>query len=265
MLPCLGLGFRLRRSLRLGKLARINLSTRGASLSLGVPGARLNVGTRGTRVTAGLPGTGLSYTTRLDGSGGNYGQPASSSSSGCLAALGYFILITFLFSVTVGIASDSPMGAVVFVSIVVVIWVLIARAARKAREARIAAQHAEWQRQQHEQWAQHQAQLAAQAAEHERQRAFQAAQHEAERQQRWARLVATYGETDARRIWTGRPWVGCPAEMLVEMLGHPEDIDTKVLKTKTKETYKYRHQGGNRYGLRVTLDDGKVVGWDERD
>jgi hypothetical protein len=42
----------------------VNLSTRGASLSLGPPGATVNISGRGTRATFGLPGTGISYVTR---------------------------------------------------------------------------------------------------------------------------------------------------------------------------------------------------------
>lgn len=55
------MGFRFRRSVGLGKFARINLGKRGASLSLGVPGARVNFGAKGVRSTVGIPGTGISY------------------------------------------------------------------------------------------------------------------------------------------------------------------------------------------------------------
>jgi hypothetical protein len=59
-------------------------------------------------------------------------------------------------------------------------------------------------------------------------------------------------------------WVGQTAEQLVDALGHPADIDEKVLKTKRKTVWKYGHKGGNRYGLRVVVEDNLVVGWDER-
>lgn len=59
-------------------------------------------------------------------------------------------------------------------------------------------------------------------------------------------------------------WQGQTAEQLIDSLGRPEDIDQKILKTKKKEIWKYNHQGGNRYGLRITLDNDHVVGWDQK-
>lgn len=50
-----------RKSIRLGKFARINLSSKGISgISVGVRGARIGVNSRGTYVGTSLPGTGLS-------------------------------------------------------------------------------------------------------------------------------------------------------------------------------------------------------------
>lgn len=57
--------WRFRRTLKLGRGVRLNLSKRGVSLSLGGRGAQLTVGTHGARVTVGLPGTGLRYTKKL--------------------------------------------------------------------------------------------------------------------------------------------------------------------------------------------------------
>lgn len=59
-------------------------------------------------------------------------------------------------------------------------------------------------------------------------------------------------------------WQGQTAEQLLDSLGPPEDTDEKILKTKKKETWKYHHQGGNRYSLRIILDDDVVVGWDQK-
>jgi hypothetical protein len=60
-------------------------------------------------------------------------------------------------------------------------------------------------------------------------------------------------------------WIGQTKEQLVDSLGNPQDIDEKVLKTKTKEIWKYNHSGGNRYGLRITIENGEVIGWDKKD
>ncbi|MHC2647422.1 hypothetical protein ACVJGB_010336, partial [Bradyrhizobium liaoningense] len=56
------MGFRFRRSFKLLPGVRLNLSSRGTSVSLGGRGFRYNIGPKGTRVTAGIPGTGLSWT-----------------------------------------------------------------------------------------------------------------------------------------------------------------------------------------------------------
>jgi hypothetical protein len=54
-------------------------------------------------------------------------------------------------------------------------------------------------------------------------------------------------------------WVGQTKEQLIDSLGEPLAVDQKVLKTKVKEVWKYEQTGKNRYGLKITLDDGVVV------
>ncbi|MBQ7972024.1 MAG: DUF4236 domain-containing protein [Lachnospiraceae bacterium] len=57
------MGLNFRKSISLGKLAKINLGKKSAGISFGVKGARYSVSTNGTRrATIGIPGTGLSYT-----------------------------------------------------------------------------------------------------------------------------------------------------------------------------------------------------------
>lgn len=55
------MGFRFRQSIRLFPGFRLNLSKRGASVSMGGRGFTTNVSSRGVRNTVSLPGTGLSY------------------------------------------------------------------------------------------------------------------------------------------------------------------------------------------------------------
>jgi hypothetical protein len=60
------MGFRLRKSVGLAKLLRVNLSKTGVSVSVGKHGATFNQPVisghkRKSRVTVGLPGSGLSY------------------------------------------------------------------------------------------------------------------------------------------------------------------------------------------------------------
>jgi tetratricopeptide (TPR) repeat protein len=59
------MGFRLQRSIRLGKFIRLNISKSGVGISAGVPGLRLSHGPSGSYFTAGLPGTGLSYRKKI--------------------------------------------------------------------------------------------------------------------------------------------------------------------------------------------------------
>ncbi|MDA8441875.1 MAG: DUF4236 domain-containing protein [Peptococcaceae bacterium] len=55
------MGYRFRRSIKLGGGFRLNLSKSGIGISGGVKGARFSVGPRGTRTTLSVPGTGMSY------------------------------------------------------------------------------------------------------------------------------------------------------------------------------------------------------------
>jgi hypothetical protein len=71
-------------------------------------------------------------------------------------------------------------------------------------------------------------------------------------------------EQIVQKIFQGYFWNGQTEEQLYDSLGPPVDVDTKALKTKTKEVWKYGHRGGNRYGLRITLENGCVSGWENK-
>ena len=60
-------------------------------------------------------------------------------------------------------------------------------------------------------------------------------------------------------------WQGQSQEQLLDSLGRPADIDQKVMKTKVKEIWKYNQTGTNRFGLRITIEDNVVIGWDQKD
>lgn len=98
--------------------------------------------------------------------------------------------------------------------------------------------------------------------EEERQRQALTDALEAARKERHAALISRFGFDDAIRIVRGEVWQGQTEVMLLEARGAPADQDEHVMKTKTKRTYKYGAQGGNRYTLRVMLEDGVVVGWE---
>lgn len=59
-------------------------------------------------------------------------------------------------------------------------------------------------------------------------------------------------------------WESMTAAQLFDSLGEPEAIDQKYLKQISREVWKYNSQGSNRYRLRVTLENGAVVGWDKK-
>jgi hypothetical protein len=57
------MGFRIRKSISLGKLLKLNISKSGIGVSGGIKGVRLSVAPDGkVRGSVGLPGTGVSYT-----------------------------------------------------------------------------------------------------------------------------------------------------------------------------------------------------------
>jgi hypothetical protein len=51
--------------------------------------------------------------------------------------------------------------------------------------------------------------------------------------------------------------------MPVASLGQPLDVKERVLKSKTKHTYCYQQTAKNRFALKIHLEDGIVVGWDD--
>ncbi|PMY37311.1 hypothetical protein C1Y35_19690 [Pseudomonas sp. GW456-L14] len=82
---------------------------------------------------------------------------------------------------------------------------------------------------------------------------------------RTAYLSEKYGnDAVVQAILSQKIWEGMTAAQLFDSAGEPEAIDQKYMKTKSREVWKYDHQGSNRYLLRVTLEDGLVVGWDSK-
>lgn len=78
-------------------------------------------------------------------------------------------------------------------------------------------------------------------------------------------LMKKYGDAQlVDKIMQGMFWQGQSKGQLIDSIGRPLDVDQKVLKTKTKETWKYNSTGKNRYALKIILEDGVVVGWDKK-
>lgn len=78
-------------------------------------------------------------------------------------------------------------------------------------------------------------------------------------------IYLKYGHNETAEKIIGKViWVGETSEQLSDSLGQPVDIDENVLKTKRKETWKYYQKSTNRFGLKVKVENGIVVGWDEK-
>lgn len=165
-----------------------------------------------------------------------------------------------------GIAGAACLGMVLVIGAAVALIIVLmlrnsAAVGEKRRQAEEERQRQAWHAEQ-----QRQAFLAHQqqeqiAAERTRQAAAQA---ELERQvaERAEQLIAQFGRENAARILLREYWLGQTLPMLIEALGPPVDRDEKVMKTKHRLTLKYHHQGGNRFALRVFVEDGLVVGWE---
>jgi hypothetical protein len=85
------------------------------------------------------------------------------------------------------------------------------------------------------------------------------------RQRRLAYVRSKYAsEETVQAIFNGHVWQGQTSEQLQDSLGIATDIDRKLLKTKSKDVWKYHHRGANRYALRITVENDLVVGWDNK-
>ena len=82
---------------------------------------------------------------------------------------------------------------------------------------------------------------------------------------RRAGLTAKYGDAAiVDRIMSRTIWQGQSEEQLIDSLGSPVDVDKKLYKKKTSQTWKYQQLSPKRFGLKVMLEDGCVVGWDQK-
>jgi hypothetical protein len=101
-------------------------------------------------------------------------------------------------------------------------------------------------------------------ANQERRRVALLAALDGEARTRAEEVLTKFGVEDGERILQHEMWCGQTLAMLVASRGNPEDIDEKVMATKTRHVFKYNRTGANRFRLRVTLDDGIVTGWESK-
>jgi hypothetical protein len=78
-------------------------------------------------------------------------------------------------------------------------------------------------------------------------------------------LFLKYGDEQiVERIMNRSYWQGQSAEQLHDSLGDPVHIDEKVLKEHSRQTWKYQRTGANRFALRITVENDRVIGWDDK-
>lgn len=59
-------------------------------------------------------------------------------------------------------------------------------------------------------------------------------------------------------------WKGQSKEQLIDSIGHPDSEEKKVMRSKTKEIWKYNEFKKGQFSLKVSLEDDVVVGWDQK-
>jgi hypothetical protein len=87
---------------------------------------------------------------------------------------------------------------------------------------------------------------------------------EYQRQRREALIAKYRDEAAVSLIMAGSVWHDMSKEQLIDAWGIPDDIETKVTKTKIREIYKFGRTGVNRFQRRAILENDAVVGWEEK-
>lgn len=71
-------------------------------------------------------------------------------------------------------------------------------------------------------------------------------------------------ESIVQRIVNSEIWDRQTEAQLIDSRGEPVARDEKVLKTKRREIWKYEELREGQFALRITVDNGKVVGWEQK-
>jgi hypothetical protein len=81
--------------------------------------------------------------------------------------------------------------------------------------------------------------------------------------EKFARLMAKYGDEHlVSKLMNREFWQGITEEQLLDSLGEPIERDEKTTKAKLQETLKYDQTSEYRFGTRIFVENGIVVGWD---
>ena len=81
-------------------------------------------------------------------------------------------------------------------------------------------------------------------------------------EEEYEKLLARYNHAEiAHRIMNKEFWQGQTKDQLKDSLGPPVDTTTEILRSKTREIWKYNQKTKNQFGLKITLENNVVVGW----
>lgn len=198
------------------------------------------------------------------------GRSKKSDGGGCLVVLGLIAAGCAWFWDEYGTSITNAWNwltdnwIMIVVSIVVIV-VLLAFAG-KAIERKEAEEEAERERQEAEEEAERERRIEMERKkrelEEERERIERKREIARKRKARRNALIERYDEDIADKIMAGEIWLDQTPEQLKDSLGEPDDKDIKVLKTKSKEIWKYDEIGKNRYRKIITIENGLVVGWE---
>ena len=82
---------------------------------------------------------------------------------------------------------------------------------------------------------------------------------------RRADLLAKKGDQSIEdRIMNKKIWQGMSEMQLIDSWGIPVEKGQKLYKTKASEVFKYNQTGKNRFASRVRVENGIVVGWEQK-
>lgn len=81
---------------------------------------------------------------------------------------------------------------------------------------------------------------------------------------RCAALSQQFGPEIGERLSRWELRLGDTREMVIACLGPPVATEDIVLKTKRKQILKWKRISANRFGVKITIVEGVVVGWDKK-
>ena len=96
--------------------------------------------------------------------------------------------------------------------------------------------------------------------------AFKSQQRKKAGEAHTAYLLSKYKKQEiVDRILNQEFWKGQTVEQLEDALGPADAVDRQVLKTKTKETWKYDEIKKGQFSTRIDIENGKVIGWSAKE